>query len=73
MEENLKQKIQCLESDLEQSKNDALESEKKLQTLAEEYRARVVQEKVRAQKLARRNSQLAAERVNATKQLNAFE
>ncbi|XP_003736974.1 protein CROWDED NUCLEI 2 [Galendromus occidentalis] len=73
LEEQFKQKIQCLETELETSRKDALESEKKLQALAEELRKRVLEEKVRAQKLARRNSQLAAERLNANQQLNAFE
>jgi len=72
-EEKLKQKIQYLETELEVSKKDALESEEKLQALAEELRVRVLEEKARVQKLARKNSQLAAERANATQQLNAFE
>jgi len=69
----LKQKIQHLETELELSKNETLESERKLQLLAEELRARILEEKVRSQKLARRNSRLAAERANTVHQLHAFE
>lgn len=62
-----------LEAELQVSRKDATESEKKLQALAEELRVRVLEEKVRAQKLARRNSKLAAERMSAAQHLSTFE